>query len=151
MFQRGYVGGRHRTERWQQLVGREFGGKNESKHDVGDERGKRYITLFPRNGEKNAPKEGKGENAAVRPASPCGVFAQAVSVPPFAFFSLLPDYPKEREIFSPAMTFFQTSTSRSRGNQPFARNDALPPVMVHHHRHHRVSSGDEGIAGTDEG
>lgn len=23
-------------ERWQQLVGREFGGKNESKHDVGE-------------------------------------------------------------------------------------------------------------------
>jgi len=28
------------------VVGREFGGKNESKHDVGDEREERYITLF---------------------------------------------------------------------------------------------------------
>jgi len=86
MFQRGYDGGRHRTERWQQLVGREFGGKNESKHDVGDEREERYITLFAgsggRDGEKNAPKEGKGENAPERPVSPCGVFAQAVPVPP---------------------------------------------------------------------
>lgn len=26
------------TERWQQLVGREFGGKNESKHDDGETR-----------------------------------------------------------------------------------------------------------------
>lgn len=28
--------GRYQTERWQQLVGREFGGKNESKHYAGE-------------------------------------------------------------------------------------------------------------------
>lgn len=33
---RGGGKGRYQTERWQQLVGREFGGKNESKHDVGE-------------------------------------------------------------------------------------------------------------------
>lgn len=33
------------TERWQQLVGREFGGKNESKHDDG-EHAEQYITFF---------------------------------------------------------------------------------------------------------
>jgi hypothetical protein len=40
---------------------------------------------------------GKRENAPERPVSPCGVFAQAVPVPPLVFFSLSHQRKRERE------------------------------------------------------
>lgn len=50
----------------------------------------------------------------------------------------------------PILHIFWTSTSPSRGNQPFACNDVLPLPMFHHHRGEQKTGGGE-YAGTDEG